>query len=85
VTTEERLAEAEERLEELEADRERLVDLARFLAGALEELARLAGAPPIIDAARPALELIIGGAQPSARRTSEAGRPPVQVLQGGAS
>jgi hypothetical protein len=62
VTTAERLQEAEERLEELEADRERLVDLARFLAGAVEQLACLAGAPPIIEKARPALELIIGGA-----------------------
>jgi hypothetical protein len=62
VTAEERLQEAEERLEELEADRERLIDLARFLAGAVEQLARLAGAPPILETTRPALELIIGGA-----------------------
>jgi hypothetical protein len=62
MTAEERLAEAEQRLEELEADRERLVDLARFLVGSLEHLAYLAGAPPYIEKARPALELLIGGA-----------------------
>jgi hypothetical protein len=63
VTTAERLQEAEERLEELEADRERLVDLARSLAGALEHLAILAGASPAAAAApaRAALTVLQGG------------------------
>jgi hypothetical protein len=60
VTPEERLAEAEERLEELEYDRERLVDLARGLVDMVELLARLAGAnlPATAEPARPQLRLI---------------------------
>jgi hypothetical protein len=64
VTAAERLAEAEDRLEELETDRDRLVDLLHHLAAAVELLAQAAGArtPAEAEPARAALRLIRGGA-----------------------
>jgi hypothetical protein len=64
VTAAERLAEAEARLEELEADRELFAEVACRLAGVVEQLAILAGVrPATVEPARPALRVIQGGAR----------------------
>jgi hypothetical protein len=65
VTVAERLQEAEERLEQLEDERDQLLGILRSVVGSLTELAILAGASaPEIDAAlhRPQLQLLQGGA-----------------------
>ena len=64
-TAEERLAEAEERLEDLEGERDRLLGVVESLvAAAVERLAIMAGASPAAAAApaRAALHVIKGGA-----------------------
>jgi hypothetical protein len=63
VTVAERLQEAEERIQRLEDDNARLLDLARGLVVTVEQLARLAGAhvPTVAEPARPALRLVQGG------------------------
>jgi hypothetical protein len=68
VTAAERLAKAEERLAELEADQDRLVELVRHLAAAVELLAQAAGArlPAEAAPAKTALRLIRGGADKKA-------------------
>jgi hypothetical protein len=69
VTAAERLAEAEERLECLEADRDRLLTVVEGLVAAVELLARAAGArvPAKAEPARAALRLIRGDADRGAQ------------------
>jgi len=64
VTAEQRLAEAETRLETVEADCQRLRDLARHLVATVELLAEAAGAKPyrLAEPARPQLRVLPGGA-----------------------
>lgn len=75
MTAEQRLAEAEARLEELEADRKRLDDIARHLVGVVELLAEAAGA----NVSDPYVQTDDG------RRLGRTARPALRVLHGGAS
>jgi hypothetical protein len=63
VTAAERFAEAEDRLEVLEGERDRLLGVIETLADALTHLATAAGASPAAAAApaRAALQLLQGG------------------------